>query len=315
MSTRPEDYTYDVVIPIYNSQAIVGETLRRTAAFFEQQGWQYRIIAVHDGSPDNSWEKVAAAARENPNIVAIDLLRNYGQHTAVYAGFHHAEADFVITMDDDLQNPPEEIPHLVNKILEGHDVVFGQFHKKEHETYRRLGSKVVQGMNHYIFGKPPELVVSNFRILSHETVEAIRSYRTAYPYINGLCLMFSRRRANVLVEHHPRKVGRSNYNLLRIFWLVLRILFNYSAAPLHFVSTLGFSVALLAFVVGVYFFLRALLLGTQVPGWASQTVLISFFSGVNIVIVSMVGEYVSRLMRQVSLTDIYHIRKKLNDDD
>lgn len=316
MQPKPETFTYDVVIPVYNSENIVGDTIDRTAAFFEQQGWSYRIILINDGSPDDSWSVLEQKAAENPCVVVVDLLKNYGQHTAVYVGFHHTRSDYVITMDDDLQNPPEEIVHLVNKALEGnYDVVFGKFRQKQHATYRRAGSRVIQQINRRVFGKPNDLVVTNFRILRRDVVDAINSYHTAYPYINGLSLMFSYRRANVLVEHHPRTVGGSNYNFRRIASLVMRILFNYSAFPLRLVSVIGFVVATLAFVIGIFYLIRAAFFGTTVAGWASQIVLMSFFSGVNIVIVSMLGEYVTRLLKQVSQTSIYHVRKRVNYDD
>ena len=308
MSQSPESYSYDVIIPVFNSEAIVGETIDRTAAFFDSRGWTYRLILVNDGSPDNSWSVLEEKAQKNHHIVAIDLLSNYGQHTAVYVGLQHSKADFVITMDDDLQNPPEEIVHLVDKILEGYDVVFGQFIKKEHENYRRLGSRVIQQINRRIFGMPNDLVVSNFRIMNRDVVDGICSYRTMFPYINGLSLMFSHYRANVLVEHHPRKVGRSNYNFIRITQLVLRILFSYSAFPLRLVSLIGFLVAIVAFLIGGYYLLKAAFFGTNVPGWA-------FFSGINIAIVSMLGEYVTRLLRQISFTSIYHVRKRINYDE
>lgn len=315
MAPSPEGYSYDVVIPVFNSEQIVGETIAETARFFENRNWRYKLILVNDGSSDRSWEVLERAAAENPNVVAIDLLKNYGQHTAVYVGFHHSTADFVITMDDDLQNPPSEIEHLVNKILEGYDVVFGKFRSKQHETYRVAGSRIVQFINRRVFEYDKDLTVTNFRILKREVVKAICDYRTVFPYINGLSLMFSYHRANVLVEHHPRKVGKSNYNLSRILTLVMRILFNYSPLPLRVVSTFGFAVAGVAFLLSIFVFAKALIVGTSVPGWASQTVLLAFFSGVNIVIVSMLGEYVTRLMQQVSHLNIYNVRKRLNYDE
>jgi glycosyltransferase involved in cell wall biosynthesis len=315
MPQTPESFSYDVIIPVFNSEAIVGETIDRTTSFFENRGWQYRLVLVNDGSPDNSWAVLEQKARENPHVVVIDLLSNYGQHTAVYVGLQHSQADFVLTIDDDLQNPPEEIVHLVDKILEGYDVVFGKFIKKEHEQYRCLGSRVIQQINRQIFGMPNDLVVSNFRIMNRDVVEGICSYRTMFPYINGLSLLFSHYRANVLVEHHPRKVGHSNYNSIRIANLVMRILFSYSAFPLRLVSVIGFIVAILSFLIGAFYLAKAVFVGTSVPGWASQAVMLAFFSGINIVIVSMLGEYVTRLLKQISYTTPYHVRKRINYDE
>lgn len=300
---------YSVIIPVYNSQAIVGETIDRTAAFFEGQGWDYEIICVNDNSPDQSWQVIADKAQANPHVIAINLLKNYGQHTAVYAGLRQMTGDYAITIDDDLQNPPEEIIHLVNKVQEGYDIVYGQFRRKEHAGYRRAGSRAIALINRRVFKQPKDLVVSNFRIIRRDVVERMVSYRTNYPYITGLSLMFSTHRANVLVEHMPRKVGRSNYNFFRIAALVTRILFNYSAYPLRIVSLIGFVVAILSFVVGVFYLIRALFIGISVPGWATVVVLLAFLSGVNTIIVSMLGEYLIRLVQQMSESNVYYVKE------
>jgi glycosyltransferase involved in cell wall biosynthesis len=131
---RPEarDHKYSAVIPVFNSAAIVGQTIDRTVAFFEDFQLDYELILINDGSSDSSWSIVQQKASANPRIVAIDLLRNYGQHTAIYCGFQHSSGQYVITLDDDLQNPPQEMLHLINTVLDGHDVVYGRFRQKQH---------------------------------------------------------------------------------------------------------------------------------------------------------------------------------------
>jgi len=305
---NPLDYKYSVIIPVFNSEDIINETIQQTVDFFTGKDWQYEIVLVNDGSPDNSWTIIRELADANPNLIVIDLLRNYGQHTAIYAGLHHVTGDFAITMDDDLQNPPGEIEALVHRILEGYDVVYGKFRIKQHSQVRTLGSRVVYRINQGIFNLPSDLTVSNFRIMDRGVVERIKDYRTLFPYITGLTLMFSHKRANVMVDHHPRKVGQSNYNIVRIATLVFRILFSYSTYPLRVVSVIGFVSAILAFLIGGYALLRALIIGTTVPGWASMFLAISFFGGINITIVSMLGEYVLRLIQQSSHEKLYHIR-------
>lgn len=309
------NFLYTVVIPVYNSEKIVGETIDRVVSFFEQQQWRYQLIMVNDGSRDNSWQVVRGKADDNPNIVAINLLKNYGQHTALFCGFQHSEGDYLITMDDDLQNPPEEIIHLVNKVLEGHDIVFGQFHRKEHANYRRLGSKLIERINRRIFNQPDDLIVTNFRIIHRSVVERICQYRTNYPYITGLSLMFSTYPANVMVEHKSRKVGKSNYNLMRILALVSRILFAYSAYPLRVVSVIGIITSAFSILFGFYFLWRALFIGIAVPGWATVVILLSFLNGVNIIIVSMLGEYLIRVLKQMSETNIYYIKDMVNHNE
>ena len=305
-------FKFSVVIPVYNSEGIVGQTVDRTVAFFTKMGWRHEIVLVNDGSTDRSWEVMAEKAAGNGNVRAINLLRNYGQHTALFCGLRHSTGDCVITIDDDLQNPPEEIVHLVAKADEGYDVVFGRFRQKQHSFYRRFGSRLIAWLNRRIFGQPKDLEVTNFRYLRRDVVDRILTYRTNFPYLNGLAVRLSSKRANVLVDHRPRKVGKSTYGLVQIYSLVTRILYNYSAFPLQVISMIGFVVAILSFFAGSWFLIKAMLFGASVAGWASIVVLVSFLGGVNIAIVSMLGEYLIRLVRQSSENSGYHIASIIN---
>ncbi|MEO8186385.1 MAG: glycosyltransferase family 2 protein [Burkholderiaceae bacterium] len=303
---------YTVVIPVFNSQDIVAETLRRTADFFESQGLSYEIIAVNDGSQDRSWPVLEAAARQNPAITAIDLLRNSGQHNANLCGFRAATGDWLVTLDDDLQNPPEEISHLIDKAAEGYDLVIGRFHEKQHAGYRRLGSRLIRAINQRIFGQEPGLVLTNFRLIRRDVVDRVCAYRGPFPYIPGLCLRYSGRRANALVAHHARAVGGSNYNLRRILSLVSTILFNYSSFPLRLVAGLGLVTAAGSLVLGMYYLVDGLLGGARVPGWTSIVVMLAFFNGVTMLMLAMLGEYVVRVINQLSMADPYFVRKVVN---
>lgn len=311
MMSEPTKPRYTAVIPVYNSAQIVAQTIDRTSAFFETHGWTYEIILVNDGSADNSWQVIQQIALAKPHVIAINLLRNYGQHTALFCGFQQSSGDYVITLDDDLQNPPEEMVHLIDKANEGHDLVFGRFHHKEHDSYRRLGSRLIGYINRKIFAKPEDLVLTNFRIIRRDVVERICSYQTNAPYIPGLALMFATNPANTWVEHQKRPSGHSNYNWLKILELVMRILFNYSSYPLRLVSTAGIVVAILSFVLGIYYLIRAVFIGIAVPGWATLAVLVSFFNGLSLLILSMLGEYLIRLLNQVSTTTSYYIKESV----
>ena len=186
-----ESFTYSVVIPVYNSAEIVGETVDRVVRTFTEAGLRHQVVLVNDGSSDGSWEIIAERARTTPGVLALDLMKNYGQHYANLAGLREATGDWVITMDDDLQNPPDQALVLIDKALEGHEVVFGQFEQKQAAGHRRIGSRLIGLINRRVFGQPQDLVVSNFRILRRDVVDRIVGSRTAYPYITGQALMFS----------------------------------------------------------------------------------------------------------------------------
>jgi len=305
---------FSVVIPVFNSQDIVRETIERTSSFFNARGWSHEIIVVNDGSRDRSWDVLAQAARDIPGVVAIDLLRNSGQHNANLCGFRAARGGWVVTMDDDLQNPPEEIAHLVDKAREGFDLVIGQFHAKQHAGYRRLGSRLVRAINRRIFGQEKDLVLSNFRLIRRDVVDRVCAYRGAFPYVPGLCLLYSGKRANTMVEHHPRRVGSSNYNWRRILSLLATILFNYSSFPLRVVATLGLATAALSFLLGLFFLAEGMLHGTSVPGWTTLVVLLSFFNGVTMLMLGMLGEYVIRIINQLNMADPYFVRETIRHD-
>jgi glycosyltransferase involved in cell wall biosynthesis len=311
--TRP---SYSVVIPVYNSEGIVATTLARTAAFFEGRGLTYEIIAVNDGSRDGSWEVVREAARKNPHVVAINLLRNYGQHNANMCGFMQSRGDWVVTMDDDMQNPPEEIARLIETAEEGgHDLVIGRFREKRHALYRRLGTRLVGAINRRIFHNQKGLVLTNFRLIRRDVVDRVCGYRTSYPYIPGLTLMFSNSRANAWVEHRDREVGQTNYSLYKILKLVATILFNYSSYPLRLAAAVGVGISLFSFGLGAVYMGLALFRETQVPGWTTLVVLLSFFNGMMILILSMVGEYQVRMLNQISSSESFHVKEVVRGDE
>jgi polyisoprenyl-phosphate glycosyltransferase len=294
------DFTYSVVIPVFNSEAIDGTTIDRTHEVFRDAGLRHEVVLVNDGSEDGSWAVISEKARTTPGLVAIDLLTNYGQHHANVAGMRESTGDYVITMDDDLQNPPDQALLLIERAMEGYDVVFGRFEAKQAAGYRRLGSRLISMINRRVFGQPANLAVSNFRILRRDVVTRIVSSRTAHPYITGQALMYSSQRANVDVRHEPRPIGSSNYNLVRIIRLVMTILFSYSSFPLRLGALLGFVLAGLSFLFGAYLVISRVVNDTRVPGWTSLMVLLSMFNGFSIALLSILGEYVVRTLNAVS---------------
>ncbi len=230
---------YSVVIPVYNSAAIVGETIDRTLGVFVELGESCEVIAVNDGSTDESWQVIRDKALVRPNLIAINLLKNYGQHAAILCGFRHSRGDWVVTLDDDLQNPPEEIVQLIEAANRGHDVVCGRFRQKRHPAYRKLASKIVGRLDRHVFRKPQGLALTNFRILRRDVVDRIKTYPTPYPYIRGLMLICSTNPTDVWVDHHPRPGGGSSYSLGQLLTFVARIVFSYSTLPVRAVLAVG----------------------------------------------------------------------------
>ncbi len=304
---------YSLVIPVFNSARIVGDTITRVVEVFTAAGLRFELVLVNDGSSDGSWEVIAERARRTPHVLAINLLKNYGQHHANLAGFRATRGDWVITLDDDLQNPPEEALKLVEAARTGgHDVVFGEFESKQAAGYRRLGTRLISLINRRVFAQPPGLTVSNFRILRRDVVDRICNDNNAYPYVTGQALIYSNDPGNVLVRHDPRPVGSSNYSLLRIARLLLTILFSYSLFPLRLAALMGFVVSALAFLLGGAYLVRGFVTDSQVPGWTSMIVLLAVFNGFLIALVSMLGEYVLRTLNAVTTQRPYHVVERVS---
>lgn len=306
------DFKYSVVIPVFNSEQLVGTTVDRVVSVFTEHGLDHEVVLVNDGSDDRSWDVIAEKARTVPHVVALDLLKNYGQHHANLAGLRESTGDYVITLDDDLQNPPEEALVLIDEAMTGKDLVFGEFERKQARGYRRLGSRMITMMNRRIFGQPPGLAVSNYRILRRDVVDRICASRTAHPYITGQALLYSSNRSHVRVRHEPRAVGKSNYSMVRILRLVLTILFSYSSFPLRFAALVGFAISGASFVLGGFYLLSGLFGDTRVEGWTTTVVLLAIFNGFTIALLSMLGEYVVRTLNAVSSHDSYHVMARVS---
>lgn len=304
-------FRYSVVIPVFNSAPVVGRTIDAVVAAFEGAGLDFEVVLVNDGSHDGSWEVIADRARQDRRLTALNLLRNYGQHHANLAGFRESTGDFVVTLDDDLQNPPDQALLLIEEAIRGHDVVFGRFERKRAPAYRRLGSGLVSLVNRRVFGQPADLAVSNYRVLRRDVVDRICASRTAHPYVTGQALLYSSTPTDVLVRHDARPVGTSSYSLVRILRLVLAILFSYSLFPLRAAAVAGFLVAAVSFLLGGFYLLRGLFVDTPVQGWTTLAVLLSLFCGFIIALLSMLGEYVVRTLQAVSDQQSYHVTERV----
>jgi glycosyltransferase involved in cell wall biosynthesis len=217
---------YSVVIPVYNSAPVVGATIAQTLAFFAGHGLSCEIVAVNDGSTDRSWDVLCDAARASMCVTAIDLADNYGQHTATFCGLARTTGDFVVTLDDDLQQPPDEIARLIEKAGEGHDLVCGRF-RRSGAPVRQLGSWTIGLLDRWLFHKPRGFVFTSFRLMRRDVVDRLCDFRQRDPYLRGLLVLAASTPANVWVNHRPRPVGRSGYDAVKIARFGVRMLRTY----------------------------------------------------------------------------------------
>lgn len=307
------DIIVSVVIPVYNSAETLHALNDRLVSVIENLvGPQYEIIFVNDGSKDSSWNRLKQIASENEKIIAINLTRNFGQHNAIMCGFSQARGVYVVTIDDDLQIPPEEIPKIFEKIESGYDVVYGVYEHKQHNAFRNMSSKLIQYAYRRTFNL--NLAITSFRIIRREIVQFVRSYEKSFTYIDGLLAWFTQNIGNVTVKHQKRKAGRSGYSLKNLMMLALNMMTNFSIVPLQLASLTGFVFSLTGFFLGSYYILKKIFWGIPVSGYSSLIVAITMFSGVQLLTIGILGEYIGRIHINVSKRPQYAIKDMLKQN-
>jgi glycosyltransferase involved in cell wall biosynthesis len=283
-----------IVVPVYRGAATVGQLVDALAALHPEGGLE--VVLVNDGSPDNSGDVCRALIpTATIPVTVIEHTRNFGEHNAVMTGLRHARGQYIITMDDDLQNPPEEVIKLYDHArLGGWDVVYTRYAKKEHAGWRNLGSRFANRVADWLLDKPRGLYLSSFRCMAAPIVDVVTLYRGPYPYVDGLLLQVTQRIDSIEVRHLPRAEGRSNYNLRRLVLLWLNLATSFSLAPLRLATLAGLFMALLGTVGAVATIIEALSSDSTPSGWASTMTVILLVSGVQSMILGVLGEYVGR---------------------
>jgi len=302
---------FSVVVPVFNSEKSLTELFERLKRVFNSMNNTFEVIFVNDCSKDNSYEVLKNIYEENQDVIVIDLMKNYGQQNALMCGFNYCNGKYIITLDDDLQNPPEEIPKLYQKIIKGYDVVLGTYQIKRHNLYKNIGSYLIRKLNNKIFSTEDKIKFSSFRIVKKSIINEIKLICTPFPYVSGMILSVTSSIANVEIDHFPRKHGKSNYNFKKLINLSFNLLINYSSIPLRFIGTLGLIISVLYFLLGCIYILRKLILGTPPAGWTTIIVLISFYNSIILIIFFILGEYISRILRELSNYRQFTIREVL----
>ena len=290
----PPRLALSIVIPVYNGARSIGELVRAIEDLRIEGG--HEIVLVDDGSPDESFG-ICAALVENARvpITLVSLARNYGEHNAVLAGLRHTNGAHVITMDDDLQNPPEEIKRLLAFAqCSGKQVIYTYYEEKQHPAWRNLGSRFTDRVADFVLEKPKGLYLSSFRCMNAFVVREISRYEGPFPYIDGLILQVTHDIGRLRVQHLPRATGRSNYTLRRLMRLWVSMFVNFSVMPLRISTVAGFVFSGLGAIGGAMAIGEALLYSPP-TGWASLMAAVLLLSGVQLVILGLVGEYLGRL--------------------
>ncbi|WP_395829694.1 glycosyltransferase family 2 protein [Elstera sp.] len=296
---REETPGLSIVVPVYNGAATVGRLVEALSALRVEGGLE--IVLVYDGSPDNSLAVCHTLAETaTVPLTVVEHSRNYGEHNAVMSGFRHARGAYIITMDDDLQNPPEEVVRLYDACrLGGHEVVYTFYADKKHESWRNLGSRFNGWVADRLLDKPKGLYLSSFRCLSAFVARTITAYEGPFVYVDGLILQVTQKIGTLQVNHLARAEGQSNYTLRRLVNLWLAMALNFSVLPLRFATLAGAVTAGLG-ILGLLLVLLEGLFGDPPAGWASLAAIVLTLGGLQLLMLGILGEYVGRLFLTVN---------------
>jgi polyisoprenyl-phosphate glycosyltransferase len=308
---RLRETKISVIVPVFGSARTLPVLVDRLRHVLNSMEVRYELIFVEDGGMDESWsvlEDLVSQHREAMTV--IQLMRNFGQHNAIMCGIRHSQGEFVVTLDDDLQNPPEEIPKLLKAIeTGGYDLVYGAYRKKKHENWRNIGTSLVNLFYRIVFRS--NVTVTSFRIIRKNLAKRISSYDLNFTFLDGLFAWNTQRIGATEVEHHPRSDGKSGYNIPRLVGLAMNLFTNFSLLPLQLVSLVGIVASLVGFCIGFWYLLAYLLGRISVPGYASIIIAVFILGGTQLLALGIIGEYLGRLHLNVNRKPQYSVRRRI----
>ncbi|HKA42648.1 MAG TPA: glycosyltransferase family 2 protein [Burkholderiales bacterium] len=298
-----------VVTPVYQAEGCLEELHRRLVAALGTLTQDFEIIMIEDCGGDHSWEIIRELARQDPRIKGMQFSRNFGQHYGITAGMDHCDGDWVVVMDCDLQDRPEEIPRLYAKALEGYDVVIARRGKRSDGVLKRLGSWAFYRVFSYLADFEYDGETGNFRIISRKVVASCRGMREQLRFFGGLVKWMGFPTTTIAVQHDARYAGRSTYTFKKLRTLAVDTVIAYSDKPLRLSIRFGFLMSLAAFAGGIYILAVALLYGSPVVGWPSLFVSLYFLAGIIISILGVMGIYLGKTFDEVKKRPLYIVSK------
>lgn len=301
-----------VVSPVYKAENIVKELVRQIIENVEPLTPDFEIILVNDASPDESWVQIREICRENPRVKGIDLSRNFGQHYAITAGLSLAQGEWVVVMDCDLQDRPDEIPNLYKKALEGWDSVFAQRIERRDSFFKRMSSKCFYLLFSYLTDTYQDSSVANFGIYNRKVVNSILSMNDSIRYFPTMAQWVGYDKYYLPVRHSERLAGKSSYHMKRLLKLAFDNIIAFSDKPLRLVVKFGFLLSFLSMCIALYFFIRYTLGDISVLGFASLIVSIWFLSGMIVMLIGVVGIYIGKVFDNTKNRPLFIVKEALN---
>ena len=284
-----------VIIPVYNSADTIVSLHRRIVSVFTMLVVDYEIIFINDSSGDESSDIIHHLAENDSNVICIDLNKNYGQHNALLCGIRQAKYEFIVTLDDDLQNPPEEIPKLLEKLDQGYDVVYGYPKNEQHGLFRNIASMITKMALKTTMGVSIARHVSAFRVFRTGLRDSFSDYKGSFISIDVLLSWGTNSFSAIPVNHEQRAEGKSNYTVRKLINHALNMITGFSVLPLQIASIMGIVLSIFGLFVLIYVVGRFLLQGSPMPGFPFIASIISIFSGAQLLAIGIIGEYLARM--------------------
>jgi len=302
-----------VVSPVYRAEKIVAELVKQLHENLQKITADYEIVLVNDASPDNSWLAIVAECEKDKRVKGIDLSRNFGQHYAITAGLNYAKGDWVVVMDCDLQDRPDEIPNLYRKAQEGYDSVFAQRVERQDSFFKRLFSKIFYAFFSYLTDTKQDPAVANFGIYSRKVIDAILTMKDYIRFFPTMVQWVGFRKFYLPVQHAERYEGKTSYNFKRLVRLALDNTIAFSDKPLRLTVKIGFGIALISLLLAIVYFIFYFMGRIQVLGFTTMMLSLWFLSGIVISILGIVGLYVGKTFENVKQRPTFIVQDQINE--
>lgn len=303
-----------VVIPVYGSANILPNLVSRLQSVLDPFAGvgNYEVILVHDCGPGNAWEVIQSLAKDKKWLLGVDLRKNAGQHNAIMAGFSFAHGRYIVTMDDDLQHDPTDIPRIIEKLRTGNDLCYVQFESRQHVLWKRAGSWFNDLVARQLLKKPKGLYLSPFRGLQSAIRDEVLRYEGPFVYVDGLLLQSTSNVTTIEAQHHARSDGSSGYSLKKSISLWLQMATSFSVTPLRFVSIAGIAASAVGFLLALVVLVQKLLTPDLAVGWASLIIAILLMGGLQLLALGAIGEYIGRILLSLNRRPQYVVRSLIN---
>ena len=300
-----------IVSPVYRAEKILPILVSEINLVMERIGEDYEIILVDDRSPDNSWEVMKVLSSQNPKIKSIRLSRNFGQHSAIFAGLTKTKGDWVVVMDCDMQDQPKEIAKLYKKALEGYDIVLGQRENRKDKFLKKLSSKLFYKVFNYLSGGQFNNEIGNFGIYKKKVIDSILNINDYIKFFPLFINWVGFKSTSIPIEHSSREEGKSSYSISRLLKLAFNVIISFSDKPLRLFINFGLGISILSFILGIYYLYLAVTHRITQPGFSSLILSIWFLSGIIISCIGIVGVYLGKTFDQAKNRPTFIIDEEL----